>query len=70
MGLRQMFLEEGKREGKREGIVLTLRKQLSQRFGAIPDWTEDRLKDAAPKDLERWTNHILKASTLEEIFEG
>ncbi len=70
MGLRKMFHEEGKQEGKREGIILTLRKQLSQRFGAIPDWTEDRLKDAKSKDLERWTGHILEASTLEEIFEG
>ncbi len=66
MGLRQMFHDEG----KREGIVLTLRQLSSQRFGTIPDWTEDRLKDARPKDLERWTGHILEASTLEEIFEG
>ncbi len=70
MGLRKMFHEEGKQEGKREGIVLLFRRLLAKRFGTIPEWTDDRLKDARQKDIERWTDHIFEASTLEEIFDG
>ncbi len=70
MGLRAMWLEEGREEGIPKGAVLILRRQLSRRFGSVPAWTEDRLKQAKQNDLEIWSDRILDASTLEEIFDG
>ncbi len=66
MSLREMWLEEGIQKGE----IIILRRQLSRRFGAIPAWTEDRLNQAEEKDLEIWSDRILEANTLDEIFDG
>ncbi len=70
MGLRTMWLEEGREEGIQTGGSLVLRNLLSRRFGSIPAWTEDRLKHAKQKDFEIWSARILDAKTIEEIFDG
>ena len=38
------------------------------RFGGLPDWTEDRLRQASTTDLERWADRILEATSLEAVF--
>ena len=68
MGLTQMAREEGMKEGRKEGTVLTLRRQLGIKFKAIPDWAEELLKNAVPNDLEQWTDRILTADTIEQVF--
>ncbi len=70
MSLREMWLEEGREEGIQKGEIIILRRLLSRRFGAIPAWTEDRLNQAEEKDLEIWSDRILEANTLDEIFDG
>ncbi len=64
MSFRRMFLDEGRKEGE----VLMLRRQLSRRFGTVPVWAEDRLKQAEQKDLEIWIDRILDAGSVEEVF--
>jgi len=68
MGLHRMFLEEGKKEGRKEGEILMLRRQLARRFGTVPVWAEDRLKQAEDKDVEIWIDRILDAGSVEEVF--
>ncbi|MCP4113021.1 MAG: hypothetical protein GY749_47085 [Desulfobacteraceae bacterium] len=70
MGFRQMFVEKARKEGRKEGEILTLRRLLSRRFGRIPDWTEECLKKAEQKDLEIWTDRILDAGKLEDVFDA
>ena len=64
MGL--MKLE--RKEGRKEGEVLMLRRQLARRFGTVPVWTEERLRQAGEKDLEIWIDRILDAGSVEELF--
>ena len=68
MGLMQMAREEGRQEGRKEGGLLFLRRQLGIKFKKVPDWAEKLLENAVPSDLEQWTDRILTADTIEEVF--
>ncbi len=64
MGFTQMVRDEG----RQEGIMLTLNRQLARRFKTVPAWAEELLQKAEYRDLERWTERILDARTIEEVF--
>jgi hypothetical protein len=53
-----------------EGVAGVLARQLTRRFGALPDGARERI-DAAPlEQLEAWSDRVLDAETLDEVFEG
>ncbi|MGH8476025.1 MAG: DUF4351 domain-containing protein [Methylococcales bacterium] len=60
--------QEGQKEGRHQGERLVLRRMLVKRFGALPEWAEQRLNDADIAQLEQWTDRILDASALNEVF--
>lgn len=71
-GLTERLLTEGRREGRQEGrqegeqnILLRL---LTRRFGPLDPATKQRLQQASPEELERWTDNILDAQSLDEVF--
>ncbi|MDM8537619.1 DUF4351 domain-containing protein [Desulfobacterales bacterium HSG17] len=64
MGFKQFFHEEGKREGE----ISLFKRLLTRRFGSFPAWTSERLKKADIKDIEIWTDRILDAKSVEDIF--
>ncbi len=64
MGLTQMAREEGRQEGG----ILILRRLLGIKFKTVPEWAEELLKNAVPSDLEQWSDRILTANTIEEVF--
>ncbi|MCP4347771.1 MAG: DUF4351 domain-containing protein [Desulfobacterales bacterium] len=70
MGFTQMMIDKGRKQGKKEGEVLVLKRQISRRFGTVPVWAEDRLKQAEQKDLEIWIDRILDAGSVEEVFKN
>jgi predicted transposase/invertase (TIGR01784 family) len=53
---------------EREGERRILERQLSQKFGQLPDGVIKRLRQASESDLERWADRILSAATLDEVF--
>jgi len=53
------------REGQRE----VLRRQLRVLFGEVPEAVEDRLQAGKQVDIDRWTETILRAKTIEQVFE-
>lgn len=67
---------EGREEGREEGIQLgeerrlrqMLAKLLSGRFGPLDAATEARLQNASLETLDHWSDRILTASTLDEVF--
>jgi hypothetical protein len=63
-------LEKGREEGREEGLRGTVELMLEQKFSPLPDEARERLRDASMDDLVRFARRILKANTLEEIFEG
>ena len=59
---------QGQREGQQLGEALILRRQLTRRFGPLPDWAEQRLQGATPIELESWAERVLDAPTLEAVW--
>lgn len=70
MGLLASIHEDGLKRGVKRGEGLLLRKQLTLRFGPLPDWAEARLTEAEPEQLEQWGERILdfNLKTLEELL--
>ncbi len=60
---------QGKLEGKLEGERAALRTLLNVRFGALPDWAEERISATdQPEEIERWLTRVLHAKRLEDVF--
>uniref|UniRef100_UPI004057BB17 DUF4351 domain-containing protein n=1 Tax=Candidatus Electrothrix sp. TaxID=2170559 RepID=UPI004057BB17 len=62
------FLKKYFDQGRQEGEILLLLRLLSKRFGELPSWAEERLRQASFAMLETWSERVLTASTLEEVF--
>jgi Putative transposase, YhgA-like/Domain of unknown function (DUF4351) len=54
----------GKVQGKREVLL----RQLARRFGALPESVEARVNGAGADDIERWSDRILDAASLDAVF--
>ena len=59
---------EGRLEGRLEGEALVLQRQLTRRFGSLPEWAQQRLRSASSEELETWADRVLDATRLEEVF--
>ena len=62
------WTEEWKQQGVQQGEANVLRRQLARRFGPLPSWAEQRLDQAGEAELESWTERVLDAQTLEDVF--
>ena len=45
-----------------------VRRLIRDRFGAIPEWAEARLKTATHAEVEEFGSRLLTASTLEDAL--
>ena len=59
---------EGRSQGIEQGVRRTLRHQLERRFGLIPLLVVDRLEDASLSELETWSERVLDAKSLQDVF--
>jgi predicted transposase/invertase (TIGR01784 family) len=59
---------EGEARGRAEGRAELLVRLLTLKFGPLSPETEKRLGSAAIADLDRWSERVLSAQHLEEIF--
>ena len=57
-------------EGRVEGEVAVLARQLTKRFGPLDEQTSARLKAATLDQLDIWADRILDAPTLQAVFDG
>ncbi len=55
-------------QGVQQGQAALLRRQLTRRFGPLPDWAEERLTQAELAQLEAWADRVLDADTLDAVF--
>ena len=55
------------REFKR-GELTVLRRQIEKRFGAVPNWAEDRLAGRTTTELEELSIRVLDAASLEDLL--
>jgi flagellar biosynthesis/type III secretory pathway protein FliH len=61
---------EGLVEGLVEGRVEVLRRLLTRRFGALPTNLDHQLTHATQEQLDVWTDRILDAGSLSDLFAG
>ncbi|MBF0625864.1 MAG: hypothetical protein HQL82_13775, partial [Magnetococcales bacterium] len=66
-------LEKGRQQGERIGehktAIATLRRLLHRKFGPDrPAWLDQRLAGAGLEQIETWTDRILEAGSLAEVF--
>ncbi len=67
--LRQVGRQEGREEGRQQERVAILSKLLQLKFGELPAEMQQKVQRASLADLERWTEQVLTATTLEEALQ-
>lgn len=60
--------EEGREEGHTERLRQTVEKQAQLKFGTLPQEYAQRIQQADNSELERWTERILFANSIEALF--
>ena len=58
----------GIKKGLQQGESRVLRRLLTRRFGELLIWAEAKLQEAALEQLEAWSERVLEAGSLEEVF--
>jgi predicted transposase YdaD len=59
---------KGLAEGRQEGELALLRRQIQKRFGSVPAWAEEQLGKRSSTELEALAERILDASSLEDLL--
>ncbi len=62
------WLRQGRQEGRQEGEAALLLRLLARRFGPLPDWASGNVVRADLPTLETWTDRVLDARSLEDVF--
>lgn len=72
MSTAEKLKREGRAEGLAEGLTKgraeTILRMLQRRFGTVPEDLAVRVHTGSPADLDRWTDRILDASSLADLF--
>lgn len=72
--LSQRLREEGREEGRTEGIVegerIVVRRLLEKRFGVLPASMLEDIDRSTAEQLQQWTDRILFARSLSEVFDS
>jgi len=66
----QQGVQQGIRKGRLEGEARLLLRVLPRRFGPLPTEISERVHRADPKTIETWTDRVLDAESLEDVFFG
>ena len=71
---KEQGIEEGRKLGLKEGVkqgeLTALERQLTRRFGPLPEAIQLRLRSATTEQLESWLDRILEANNIEDVFGG
>ena len=58
----------GLEKGRQEGEAITLRRLVTKKFGGVPKDAEDRIEKADSDTLLEWSENVLSADTIDEVF--
>nr|VFJ59546.1 MAG: protein of unknown function (DUF4351) [Candidatus Kentron sp. FW]VFJ68837.1 MAG: protein of unknown function (DUF4351) [Candidatus Kentron sp. FW] len=64
----QLGMEKGREQGREEGEAALLTRQLSLKFGSLPQVVDQRIKSARANELTTWGEKVLTAKSLDEVF--
>lgn len=62
------YIAEGRQEGRKEGEILALQKQLSRKFGVISVELTEQIANATPAQIDVWLDRAFDGLPLDEIF--
>ena len=60
---------EGRAQGQAEGRAEICSRLLARKFGPLPQDVQQRIYGATPEQLLTWSERILDALTLEDVFD-
>ena len=61
-------LRKGLKQGRQEGELAILRRQIESRFGPMPDWAQENLSKRSTAELEELGVRLLDARTLKQLL--
>lgn len=64
----RLGIQKGLQQGLQQEAAALLRRLLTRRFGALPEWVEARLRAAPTATLESWAERLFDAASLEAVF--
>ncbi|HAT49723.1 MAG TPA: cytosolic protein [Alphaproteobacteria bacterium] len=64
----QIVEERGEQRGEQRGRATMLASQLRRRFGAVPEWANEKIAKAEVPSLEVWGLRIFDAQSLGDVF--
>ncbi len=64
----EQWAEDYKREGRLEGGIRLLQRQLTRRFGPLPSEVITRISGASFEEVETWCDRVLDATSLAEVL--
>ena len=62
------YVTSFERVGMKHGKTAVLKRQLTRRFGELPERETRRLEAASSEELDLWSDRVLDAERLEEVF--
>jgi flagellar biosynthesis/type III secretory pathway protein FliH len=65
----QLGRQEGFEQGRRRGEAELLLRLLRSKFGPVPKKIQARLRNAQPEQLLEWGERLVKANSLDEVFQ-
>jgi predicted transposase/invertase (TIGR01784 family) len=69
MSTADMLRAEGEAKGLGKGAARVLVRQLTRKFGPVPDAARVRIDTATLEQLDLWSERVLDAATLDEVFD-
>ncbi|MCD6295231.1 MAG: DUF4351 domain-containing protein [Deltaproteobacteria bacterium] len=60
--------QEGRQEGRQEGTRVFLERLLTRRFGPLPGWGKEQLARATMEQLDRWSDRVLDAKSIQAVL--
>lgn len=67
---REEGLAEGLQDGLQKGQSTVLLRQLERRFGPLPESLHERVAHAGETELLAWSDRVLDAGSLDDVFRG
>jgi hypothetical protein len=64
-----MFIDDGLERGRQEGAAAVLERLLTRRFGPLSKTSQRRLAKANVEQLTAWSDAVLDATSLKQVFE-
>ncbi len=61
-------MQQGMQQGRLEGKAQLLARLLIQRFGDLPAWAGDRIRQASEAELDAWSEALLSSASIEALL--